>query len=413
MEGSGHGRSETGDVTATGDAVSAARDVLREAAACGASDVHFEPTRDGMLIRFRVDGVLADVRRIPRDLGQSVVSRLKVLGGLLTYRTDIPQEGRIEPAVEDAAPAWRGSSPAAHDGNPPAPLAPRAVEQRLAVFPTIHGQRAAVRVFYEEEGLWRLEGLGFSASILAGLQRLAAGPQGVILLTGPAGSGKSTTLAALLRHILERHPGQSLVSLEDPVERHIEGVTQVQVSSGGAMSYPVALRSLLRQDPEVLMIGEIRDAATAAIVVEAGLTGHLLLSTMHSGSPAGAILRLLEMGLEPYQVTSSLQAVVNQRLLRRLCPRCRRATADDKEFEAAGCDQCLRTGYRGRLLVAEMVEWDGELRKAVLRRADREELEGILAARGHLDLRRDALRLVAGGLTTRQEVLRACGAQED
>jgi general secretion pathway protein E len=376
----------------TGDAVSVVGEVLRDALTCRASDVHFEPRRDDMLVRLRIDGVLADFRRLPKALGQNVISRLKVLGGLLTYRTDIPQEGRIElPAVPGA----------------------RVAEHRLAVFPTVHGQRAAVRVFYEEEGLHQLEGLGFSPGILAGLQRLAAAPQGVLLLTGPAGSGKSTTLAAILRHILQRHPGKSLVSLEDPVERHIDGVTQVQVSAGGAMSYPVALRSLLRQDPEVLMIGEIRDAATAAIVVEAGLTGHLLLSTMHSGSPPGAILRLLEMGLEPYQVTSSLQAIVNQRLLRRLCPACRRPQEGERGFEAAGCEQCLHTGYRGRTLVAEMLELDGELRKAILRRADREELEGILCARGHMDLRRDALRLLAQGLTSRQEVVRACGREEE
>ncbi len=373
-----------------GDAVSLVEEVLREAISCGASDVHFEPTRGDMTVRFRLDGSLAVVRTIPKALAENVIARLKVLGSLLTYRNDVPQEGRIQlPALEGAG----------------------VLEQRLAIFPTVHGQRAAVRIFYEEAGLGDIDGLGFSPAIAERLKSLVCSPQGLILLTGPAGSGKSTTLAALLRHVLARFPGKSVVSLEDPVERHLDGVTQVEVSDSRSLSYPVALRSLLRQDPEVLMIGEIRDAQTAAIVVEAGLTGHLLLSTMHSGSPAGAILRLLEMGLEPYQVTSSLSAVVNQRLLRRLCPHCKRPGPDGREHLAAGCDKCLRTGYRGRTLVAEMLELDGQLRKAVLERADLERLEGILAARGHMDLRRDAQRLVAQGITTRQEMLRACGEE--
>jgi type II secretory ATPase GspE/PulE/Tfp pilus assembly ATPase PilB-like protein len=385
------------------DAVSLVEEVLREAVSCGASDVHFEPTRQDMLVRFRIDGALAPARKIPKSLAENVISRLKVLGGLLTYRNDVPQEGRLQlPAVDGA----------------------QVTEQRLAIFPTVHGQRAAVRIFYEETALTELDQLGFSPNILASLKAFAAQPQGVLLLTGPAGSGKSTTLGAMLRHILASFPGKSVVSLEDPVERHIDGVTQVQIStSGGAMSYPVALRSLLRQDPEVLMIGEIRDAQTAAIVVEAGLTGHQLLSTMHSGSPAGAILRLLEMGLEPYQVTSSLSAVVNQRLLRKLCPDCRKVGTDPTfrwpesgvcpYFSAVGCPRCMNTGFRGRTLVAEALELDGGLRKAVLGRADLEEMESILAARGHMDIRHDAQRLVAQGVTTRQEMVRACGAGKD
>ena len=200
-----------------------------------------------------------------------------------------------------------------------------------------------------------------------------------------------------------------MVSLEDPVERNIDGVTQVQIPPAGDMTFPVALRSLLRQDPEVLMIGEIRDAETARIAVQAGLTGHLLMSTMHSGSPAGALLRLLEMEIEPYQVTSSVVAVVNQRLVRRLCDKCKVRNAEAEGFTAVGCPDCMKTGFRGRVLIAEMVQLDGQLRKAVLARTDLDELESILKDRGHMTMAQDGLWLVGAGVTTQEEVEKACG----
>jgi general secretion pathway protein E len=337
-----------------------------------------------------LDGVLNTVERLPRSLAENVVSRLKVMAGLLTYRNDVPQEGRIESA------GARGGE---------------AIDRRLAVFPTIHGQRAVVRLFHDEPALAELEGLGLSETVLSALKGIAGSRGGVLLLTGPAGSGKSTTLAAMLRHIVTRFPGKSVVTLEDPVERRIEGVAQVQIAAGGQMTFPTALRSLLRQDPEVLMIGEIRDAETARIAVEAGLTGHLLMSTMHSGTPAAALLRLLEMGIEPYQVTSSVSAVVNQRLLRRLCEGCKKRDggAGPVRFRPAGCPECLQTGYKGRTLIAEMILLDGELRKAVLNKADLDELEDLLARRGHMNLRQDGARLVAEGITSQQELDAACG----
>ncbi|MCF7954898.1 MAG: Flp pilus assembly complex ATPase component TadA [Phycisphaerae bacterium] len=213
----------------------------------------------------------------------------------------------------------------------------------------------------------------------------------------------------MLRDILARFEGRSIVALEDPVERDIEGVTQVQVADTGDMTFPVALRSLLRQDPQVLMIGEIRDAETARIAIEAGLTGHLLMSTMHSGSPAGALLRLLEMQIEPYQVTSSISGVLNQRLVRRLCENCKKQIADTSAFEAVGCQSCMDTGFSGRVLISEMVMMDGALRKAILAKADIEELDAILKSRGHMNMAHDGRRLVASGVTTQQEVETVCG----
>ena len=370
------------------DAVSLVDDLLGKAVESGASDVHFEPTAKELVVKFRLDGMLKVVETLPKALAANVVSRLKVMGGLLTYRNDVPQEGRIELSDEFGG---------------------KVIDQRVAVFPTIHGQRAVVRLFYEEPGLAELDRLGFSGGILSALKQIAESNQGVLLLTGPAGSGKSTTLGGLLRYIVARFAGKSIVTLEDPVERRIAGVTQVQIAPHGQMTFPTALRSLLRQDPEVLMIGEIRDAETARIAIEAGLTGHLLMSTMHSGTPAGGLLRLLEMGIEPYQVTSSISAVVNQRLVRKLCEQCKRPTGAEGEYQPAGCDGCFGTGFRGRTLIAEMVQMDGELRGALLDKADLDELEQILARRGHMSMRQDGRRLVGEGITTQEELDKVCG----
>ena len=374
------------------DVVSLVDELLKRAVKSGASDVHFEPTGAELVVKFRLDGVLNTVEELPKSLSGNVIARLKVLGGLLTYRNDIPQEGRIEISKSRDE---------------------RIMDQRLAVFPTIHGQRAVVRLFYSNIELMDLGRLGFSKDIYTVLKTIAAKNQGVLLLTGPAGSGKSTTLAALLRHILKSFPGKSVVTLEDPVEIMIEGATQVQITPHGQMTFPTGLRSLLRQDPQVLMIGEIRDAETAKIAIEAGLTGHLLMSTMHSGTPAGAFLRLLEMGIEPYQVTSSVSAVLNQRLVRKLCKECKRKIEKTGLFEATGCDACFNTGYKGRVLIAEMVQLDSQLRKAILAKADLEELETLLMCKGHTSMLADGERLISEGITTQEELNKVCGIVSD
>ncbi len=371
------------------DVVEIVDELLAKAVAAGASDVHFEPTGTDLKVKYRLDGVLNPVESLPAVVADNIVARLKVLGGLLTYRNDIPQEGRLE--LTGAA-------------------AEKVADVRLAIFPTIYGQRAVVRLFYRNEELMDLGRLGLPSQIELQLKAIAAQNQGVLLVTGPAGSGKSTTLAAMLRYIAATLPGKSIVTLEDPVEIRIEGVTQTPITPHGQMTFPTALRSLLRQDPQVLMIGEIRDAETARIAVEAGLTGHLLMSTMHSGTPAGALLRLLEMGIEPYQVTSSISAVVSQRLVRRLCDRCKRATGE--RFEAVGCPACLGTGFRGRVLIVEMVRLDTELRKALLAKADLDQLQALLQRRGHATLLTNGRELVETGITTQDELRKVCGTNE-
>jgi general secretion pathway protein E len=357
------------------DTVGLVDELIRGGLAARASDIHFEPADDGLHVRYRVDAMLHAVRAIPSPLAPNVIARLKVLAGLLTYCTDQPQEGSI------AAAHGFGS------------------DIRVATFPTIRGERAVLRLLSTVNHALRLADLGFADELTSELRALVERPQGLLIVCGPAGSGKTTTLHALLEAIVATRPGVSVVALEDPVEIRQPGVTQVQVQAERGLTYATALRSILRQDPQVLMIGEIRDAETAAIVLEAALTGHLLLTTLHSSTPVAALVRLIEMGLPPYQITSVLNAVLGQRLLRTQCEACGGAGARD-------CARCLGSGFSGRTAIGHLVKLTPELRQAILRPGDAEDLA---AAAPRANLAHDAERLVAAGRTTRAEAERVLG----
>jgi general secretion pathway protein E len=359
--------------------------VLSGAVAASASDIHFEPTHRCLEIRFRLDGVLHPVATVNRDLAANVVARLKVLAELLTYRQDIPQEGRLVEGGRQFG-----------------------ADMRVSTFPTIHGEKAALRIFGAGAGILDLEHLGLPAPILHDLRDLFLERTGAIFLTGPSGSGKTTTLYACLRHLLqESHGGRHIVTIEDPVEQALEGITQSQARPGTEFDFARGLRSLLRQDPEIIMVGEVRDAETAHITIEAALTGHLVLSTLHAGSACGVISRLLEMGIETYLLTSGLKAIVNQRLARRLCQACRHFT--DQGWQPAGCERCLNTGYHGRLLLSELVVLDQALRQAILQRADTLALDQCALQSGRPTLRSTADDAVKMGWTTSCEITRILG----
>ncbi len=349
---------------------------LRDAVARSASDVHFEPTYRAVEVRYRLDGVMQPVATLGRDLAPNLVARLKVLAELLTYRLDVPQEGGMR-----EGPTRYGT------------------DMRVSTFPTIHGEKVVVRLFEASGQALDLEQLGLAPALLEAVIRLLRERGGAILFTGPSGSGKTTTIYACLRHLVRADSGRNIVTIEDPVEQVIEGVSQSQARPGTEFDFGRGLRSLLRQDPEIIMIGEVRDRDTAAVAVEAALTGHLVISTLHAGSACGVLSRLLDMGIEPYLLTSSLKGIVNQRLLRRLCDHCR----------AAGCERCAGTGYRGRVLLAELLTPDAALKRAVLARADADGLETAAGVPGRLTLRQAAGRAVADGRTTAEEVERVLG----
>lgn len=362
LGGSSRGkRASEPDVRADVDAL------LRDAVARRASDVHLEPTAKGCDVRFRIDGLLHTVHVVDIDSGRSLIVRLMVMAQLLTYRQDVPQEGRFAVLTSEG----------------------QAIDLRLAIMPTTHGLRAAVRLPVELSSPGALASLSLPARVVEGLLGFAEMDTGMLLLTGPAGSGKTTTIYGLLEYIREKFDGLSIVTLEDPVERDLPGVTQIEVRPFGELTYERALRSMLRQDPQVLMLGEIRDAATAAVAVQAALSGHRLIATLHAGSPATAICRLLEMGLEPYQVAGSVYGIVSQRLVRRL--------NDDGDLS-------------GRLPVAEFARVDESLRKAIIARSDTASLTDIVAMQpGYQTLRQESATLIEAGRTTEEEVRRVLG----
>lgn len=368
--------------------------ILAAARDAGASDVHLRPTADGTEMRVRVDGVLQPVTRFPPEIAPNLVARFKVLSGLLTYRVGVPQEGRID--AEAAGP-----------------------ETRVSVFPTLHGEKVVVRLFAAPGRFDRLDRLGLPGDVGRTLRAKLGETSGVILLSGPAGSGKTTTAYAALAEIAADDDRRSLVSLEDPIERAVGGVDQTSVDGNAGMSLAEALRAVVRQDPDVLLVGEIRDRETAEAVFRASLIGHLVLTTFHAGSCARAVGRLHDMGIEPYLVRSGLSVAFCQRLLRRLCdcktvapaPARLRDFGIEMHAERAGCDRCRGTGYADRVVVSEMLDpGTPAVGEAILARRDVEALGRVSSSAGAGGLAARCLRLVRDQATSFEEVLRVMGS---
>ncbi len=370
--------------------------IITQAAEEKASDIHIEPDSDDMRIRFRVDGILKEVSVQPKAIHPAVVSRIKVLSDLDIAEKRLPQDGRCRMDLEDAL-----------------------LDLRISTFPTVHGENVVIRVLDKKNSTLSLSDLGLSPRDSDLLRSMILKPNGMVLVTGPTGSGKTSTLYAALQEIntLDR----DIATLEDPVEYMLPYIRQTQVNEEIGLTFAKGLRSLVRQDPDVIMVGEIRDRKSAEIAIRSALTGHLVFSTLHTNDAVGAIARLLDMGVEPFLITSSLVGVMAQRLVRKICPRCKEPynlpaktlksmninlNGDQQIFHGKGCLQCENVGYKGRAAVFEILEVNEEIKKAVLDCASFEHIKKLAKENGMRSLREDAFAKALDGVTTLEEVIR-------
>jgi general secretion pathway protein E len=370
--------------------------LVRDAYDAGASDIHLEASRDGLIARFRLDGVLTPAPEAPSELHHAVVSRVKLLAELDIAERRRPQDGRIRVRLES-----------------------RELDLRVSTVPTLFGESVVLRLLDRGGRPVGLEELGMPSGVLERMHRLARRPHGMVLVTGPTGSGKTTTLYAALG--LRDRASEKIITVEDPVEYQLAGIAQVPVHRGAGITFGGALRSILRQDPDVILVGEMRDPETAEVAVQAAMTGHLVFSTLHTNDAVGAIARLLDLGVPGYLISATLNAILAQRLVRRICPDCRTEDKPSREslsrltdgatpplrlHRGAGCAACRGTGFRGRVGIFELLEIDDALRDAVLRGAPRSELKTLALAAGMVPLRTSAWARVVAGDTTVDEVLR-------
>jgi type II secretory ATPase GspE/PulE/Tfp pilus assembly ATPase PilB-like protein len=377
--------------------------MIQDAIKLAASDLHVEPWENAIAVRARVNGVLTEVAHLPLDLMDKISARFKVMANLVTYQAGWPQDGTAVGGPE-------------LDG----------VQLRISIFPTTRGEKIVVRLFDPRDRRFELDMLGFDDTTLQGLKRLLKRTSGLMLFTGPTGSGKTSTMYSALCDIMQRDgTAISISTVEDPVEFNLPMVSQTQINPAQGFNYAVALKSILRQDPEVIMVGEIRDAETAAIAVQAGLTGHLVISTIHSGVSAGAFTRMINMEIEPFMLASSILGVLGLRLVRKVCPHCAQpfepepsqlkvvpeAFLAQAQFRhGKGCDQCNHTGYSGRLPVTELLPVTEPFREAVLKKLQTSALEEIAIQQGMRTLWQNGLYRAITGETTIEETIRVLAA---
>ncbi|RQO55471.1 type II secretion system protein GspE [Paucibacter sp. KBW04] len=377
------------DLPAVEDLLEAANDapiirmlnaLLTQAAKDGASDIHIEPYERASSVRFRVDGTLREVVQPNRGLHAALISRLKIMAELDIAEKRLPQDGRISLRIGG-----------------------RAIDVRVSTLPSAHGERAVLRLLDKTESKFTLEGLGMSGDVLSAFKKLVQQPHGIVLVTGPTGSGKTTSLYASLQTV--DTSTTNVLTVEDPIEYELSGVGQTQVNAKIDLSFAKALRAILRQDPDVIMIGEIRDYETAQIAIQASLTGHLVLATLHTNDAPSAVTRLTDMGVEPFLLSSSLLGVLAQRLVRKLCPVCKRED-EHGHFHPVGCEACSKTGYKGRTGVYELMVADDHVRGLIHQQAAESELLAAAQRVGLRSMREDGARLISQGITSEEEVLR-------
>lgn len=379
--------------------------ILVQAVKRGASDIHIEPFEKELRVRYRIDGVMHTVFTPPKRLQAALVSRIKIMANLNIAEKRIPQDGRIEIKVAD-----------------------KAIDIRVSVLPVAFGERIVMRLLDKTRTFAALTKLGFSERDFKIIQQTIARPNGIFFITGPTGSGKTTTLYSILYEL--NKPGVNIITVEDPVEYQMSGIGQVQVMDKIGRTFAAALRSILRQDPDIVMIGETRDRETAQIAIQAALTGHLVLSTLHTNDAPSAITRLVDMGIEPFLIASSVIAIMAQRLVRQLCNNCKQVYKPSLEmlesigltqeeangitfYKAVGCDECGGTGYKGRLAIFEIMPMSSEIAKYTVERADAAVIRRQAVAEGMTLLIQDGIRKIKEGLTTIEEVVRVAAAQEE
>lgn len=389
---------DTGEIGDESPTIRLVNSIFERAYVENCSDIHFEPTEGDMSIRMRVDGELHKIMTIPRDLQDSVISRLKVMAKLDIVEKRIPQDGRIEMTLKD-----------------------RDIDMRVNTLPTIYGEKVCIRLLGKDPGMLTREGIGMIfPEDNEKIDRLEANTSGVIMIVGPTGSGKSSTMFTLIRELLSE--SKNLVTLEDPVEYNIPGAIQVQINEKVGLTFAEGLRAILRQDPDIICVGEIRDGETAEIAMRAAITGHLVITTIHTEDAVSAIDRLKDMGVAPYLISAGLRGIISQRLLKRVCPKCRepytpnprmlalsgiRQAPDRVYYHGKGCDACFHTGYRGRIGAFEVLLMNDELRKGITDGVDKQTFRQLAQKTSHYTtMLENADRLVERGITTVDEICR-------